>query len=77
MLLAICRLVFDDLYVKNCDAERTGKVSVLLLYARTGEPDAPDREYSMGGNRIGVKTLDLNRNFRVIAAQLDAVAESV
>ena len=64
-------------YVKNCDVKRTGKVSGLLLYARTGEPDAPDREYSMGGNRIGVKTLDLNRDFRAIAAQLDAIAATV
>ena len=62
-------------YVKNQDAGHTGKVSGLLLYARTGEPDAPDREYSMGGNRIAVKTLDLNRDFRAIAAQLDAIAE--
>ena len=29
----------------------------------------------MGGNRISVKTLDLNKEFSLIAAQLDRIAE--
>jgi hypothetical protein len=29
----------------------------------------------MGGNQIGAKTLDLNADFKVIAAQLDKIVE--
>ena len=29
----------------------------------------------MGGNQIGAKTLDLNKEFPLIAAQLDKLAE--
>ena len=64
-------------YVKNHGAAHAGKVSGLLLYARTGEPLSPDGEWSIGGDRIGVRTLDLGRDFRAIAAQLDAIAVSV
>lgn len=31
--------------------------------------------FNMGGNQIGAKTLDLNQDFKQIAAQLDAIAE--
>lgn len=30
--------------------------------------------FNMGGNQIGAKTLDLNVDFKVIAAQLDKIA---
>lgn len=36
----------------------------------------PDNTYMMSGNRISVKTLDLNCDFPVIAAQLNAIADS-
>lgn len=62
-------------YVKNQDAAGTGNVSGMLLYARTEEAVAPDCSFVMGGNRIGVKTLDLNKDFSLIAAQLDGIAE--
>lgn len=62
-------------YVKNQDKDNTGKVSGLLLYARTGENITPDFTFNMGGNQISAKTLDLNTDFRVIAAQLDGIAE--
>ena len=61
--------------VKNQDAAGTGNVSGMLLYARTEEAVAPDCSFVMGGNRIGVKTLDLNKDFSLIAAQLDGIAE--
>lgn len=61
-------------YVKNQDRNNTGKVSGLLLYAKTGEAATPDCTFNMGGNQIGAKTLDLNTDFRVIAAQLDKIA---
>lgn len=62
-------------YVKNKDTGRTGNVSGLLLYAKTDEEITLDQDYWMGGNRIGVRTLDLNQAFGGIAGQLDKIAE--
>ncbi len=65
-------------YVKNKDAEFGGKphrVSGMLLYAATDEAVQPNSSYQMSGNQISVKTLDLNRDFSEIAAQLNAVVE--
>ena len=64
-------------YVKNKDRdfiEQPHSVSGMLLYAATDEAIQPDNSYRMSGNRIGVKTLDLNQDFSVIASQLDALA---
>ncbi len=65
-------------YVKNKEAELTDvphkKVAGMLLYARTDEAIQPDHTYSMGGNKISVRTLDLNCSFDRIAAQLDKIA---
>ena len=62
-------------YVKNQDKTNTGNVAGMLLYAKTEEDITPDCLFNMGGNQIGAKTLDLNKDFRLIAAQLDAIAE--
>ena len=48
----------------------------MLLYAKTGEQMQPDCVYQMSGNQISVKTLDLNREFKEIAAQLDEIASA-
>jgi len=61
-------------YVKNKDRYGTGKVSGVLLYAKTDEEITPDNDYSMSGNRISVKTLDLNSDWMEIKGQLDGVA---
>jgi 5-methylcytosine-specific restriction enzyme subunit McrC len=50
-------------------------VAGILLYAKTDEAITPDCMFNMGGNQIGAKTLDLNTDFKVIAAQLDKIAE--
>ena len=66
-------------YVKNKDVEcgdKPHEVSGMLLYARTDEAVQPDSTYMMSGNRISVKTLDLNCDFSVIAVQLNAIADS-
>jgi len=63
-------------YVKNRDAENTGNVSGLLLYAKTDEAITPDFEYRMGGNRISAMTLDLNTDFHEIQRQLDKMVEA-
>lgn len=65
-------------YVKNKDAEFVGKehtVSGMLLYARTDEAVQPDNVYMMSGSRISVRTLDLNRDFSEIAAQLNGIVD--
>ena len=63
-------------YVKNKDAEYGEKphdVSGMLLYAKTDAQIQPDQVYQMSGNRISVRTLDLNCDFAEIARQLDAI----
>ena len=66
-------------YVKNKEAElaRAGvphEVSGMLLYARTDEEVQPEGTYQMSGNRISVRTLDLDCEFAQIAATLDGIA---
>ncbi len=63
-------------YVKNKQIEMQGKdmvISGMLLYARTSESIQPDSDYVMSGNKISVKTLDLNQEFNVIKEQLDMI----
>lgn len=64
-------------YVKNKQTELDdqGTVSGMLLYAKTDEDIFPKNEYQMSGNRIAVRTLDLNEKFSLIAQQLDQIAE--
>ena len=62
-------------YVKNQDVKNNGSVSGMLLYAKTEEIITPDCSFVIGGNKISVKTLDLNKEFKLIAAQLDKIAE--
>ena len=47
----------------------------MLLYARTNELLAPDEVYHISGNKISVQTLDLNKEFSFISAQLDQIVE--
>ena len=62
-------------YVKNKEVEVDNEVSGMLLYARTREDIQPDHDYSMSGNRISVKTIDLNQDFDSIKQQLDDIVE--
>ena len=61
-------------YVKNKELEVDDEVSGMLLYARTRDKVQPDHDYMMSGNRISVKTLDLNADFELIREQLDNIA---
>lgn len=45
----------------------------MLLYAKTDTGIQPDCVYQMSGNRISVKTLNLNIEFSNIANQLDNI----
>lgn len=58
-------------YVKNMDKDGSGKVSGLLLYAKTDEMITPEAKFSLDGNKIMVKTLDLYCDFETIKKQLD------
>ena len=63
-------------YVKNKDAEygeQPHNVSGMLLYAQTDESVQPNNVYHMGGNKISVRTLNLNCSFKEIASQLDEI----
>ncbi len=66
-------------YVKNKEFELKNKphkaVSGMLLYAKTDEEIQPNNEYTMSGNKISVKTLDLNCNFEEIKEQLNQIAD--
>lgn len=64
-------------YVKNRDIDKSGKVSGLILYAKTNESIIPNGEYMMSGNKIMVKTLDLNIEFKFIAQSLNKIAEDL
>jgi 5-methylcytosine-specific restriction enzyme subunit McrC len=63
-------------YVKNKDAElidTSYKVSGMLLYAGTDREIQPNNTYMMSGNKISVKTLDLNCEFSKIKEQLNTI----
>lgn len=63
-------------YVKNKDLELQGKdveVSGMLLYARTNQRIQPSSDYVMSGNKISVKTIDLNQDFGLIMEKLDNI----
>ena len=62
-------------YVKN-KATKGGEVSGMLLYAKTDEEIYPNNEYQMSGNKITVRTLDLNCDFENITVQLDSIVKT-
>ncbi len=65
-------------YVKNKEYElkdQPHEVAGMLLYARTEEEIQPNQKYMMSGNRISVRTLDLNEDFCEIKGQLDRIVE--
>lgn len=64
-------------YVKNMDKDNTGLVSGMLLYAKTQEAIEPDLTAHFGNNRIMVRTLDLNREFKDIEKQLEELAQEI
>lgn len=64
-------------YVKNKESHlsrQPHEVSGMLLYAKTDEAVLPNNTYRMSGNRISVRTLNLDCYFEEIAAQLDSIA---
>lgn len=64
-------------YVKNKDVNQDGSVMGMLLYAKTDEEIIPHEKYEMSGNKIYIRTLDLNVKFDAIKEQLDEIAKLV
>jgi 5-methylcytosine-specific restriction enzyme subunit McrC len=64
-------------YVKNLDKDNTGNVSGMLLYAKTKEEISPDLDAVIGGNKIYVRTLDLNCDFKTIELQLKDITSII
>ena len=64
-------------YVKNMDTENTGKVSGMLLYAKTREEITEPVDTYINGNRIIVQTLDLNQEFNNIRTHLDYIVSLI
>lgn len=65
-------------YVKNKETELRGRpheVSGMLLYAKTDEMTQPNHIYHLSGNKISVRTLDLDCEFEVIKDQLIQLAK--
>ena len=62
-------------YVNNLKAKKHGEVAGMLLYAKTEEQIQPNNKYMISGNRITVKTLDLNLPFAAIAGQLEEISD--
>ncbi len=61
-------------YVKNKDTEHSGDVSGILLYANT-DGDNPNKDYLIDGNKISVKTLDLDCDFLLVKEQLNSIVD--
>ena len=64
--------------MKNKEHALSGEphsVSGMLLYAKPDESIVLNQSYQMSGNRISVRTLDLNQPFSGIRAQLDDIAK--
>ncbi len=62
-------------YVKNLEAQNDGtkQIAGMLLYAKTLDQVQPDDEYFISGNKIVVRTLDLNQEFQGISRDLDEI----
>lgn len=64
-------------YVKNEDKQHTGKVTGVVLYAKTDEEIVPDNQYILGGSKFIITTLDLKKDFTAIKQQLDSIVTSI
>lgn len=66
-------------YVKNYSLQKTvedpdQEVMGLLLYAKTDDHEQAHGDYQMSGNKIMVRTLDLDQEFMGIKQDLDQIA---
>ena len=59
--------------------KQPNRVSDMLLYAKTDDTHQPDPKepYLMSGNKIMVRTLDLNCDFEQVKKQLDDIIKEL
>ncbi|NIZ19518.1 5-methylcytosine restriction system specificity protein McrC [Entomospira culicis] len=62
-------------YVKNYYKVTVDNVSGVLLYAHLSDMETPSQMYNMNGNMIGVKVLNLDKEWSDIVVQLDSIAK--
>lgn len=62
-------------YVKNKDVNKNGRVSGMLLYAKTEKNDEQWAKFSMDGNNIVISNLDLNESFDKVKKHLNTIAD--
>lgn len=62
-------------YVKNEQFHSSGKVSGILLYAKTDEKITPNAAYSFDNNKITAISLDLNQDFEDIKLFLNSIVD--
>ena len=60
-------------YVKNKEVEVEDEVAGMLLYAEVKDDLRLNNDYMMSGNKISVKTLNLDADFELIKEQLDNI----
>ena len=51
------------------------EVSGMILYAKTDESIQPNNTYLMSGNKISIRTIDLNAEFSDIKKELNSIVE--
>ena len=59
---------------KSYEVGEDVEVAGMLLYARTSDKIQPEHEYLMSGNKISVRTLNLNQDFKYIKNDLLKIA---
>lgn len=59
-------------YVKNLDVYKNGEVSGALFYALIKDQQVPKLDYIIEGNKISVRTIDLNKPFYHITKQINS-----
>lgn len=59
--------------MKNKEIEVNDEVAGMLLYCEVKNDLKLNQEYKMSGNKISVKTLNLNTEFGLIKEQLDNI----
>lgn len=61
-------------YVKNKESVSSGNVSGMLLYAHTENNETPEHDFMWHENKISVRVLDLNTDWKNIQEKLDKIA---
>lgn len=72
-------------YVKNTEENfhknyiniKNPKIAGMLLYAKTSDNQLKNNDYSMSGNKISVRTLNMDCDFEEIKEQLNIIVQKI